>query len=74
MNAKTKIILLIITAVVMAFVLLWLFNTCAYYFWLAGQQIDQRVTYLHRLYLFIVLFVLSIALEVFIIYKAITIR
>jgi len=74
MNTQTKMILLIIAAVIVAFVLLWLFNTCAYYFWLSGQQIEQRETYLHRLYLFLVLFALSIALEVFIIYKAIIMR
>ena len=69
-----KLLFLILIAVVVAIVILWLFNTSAYYFWLAGQKIENREIYFQRLYLFGSLFLLAIALEVFIIYKALMMK
>ena len=70
MNAKTKFPLFVFVALAGLFVLFWLFNTCAYNFWLANQNIEGREIYQRRLCWLLALFVSSIALEVWIIWKA----
>lgn len=74
MNNNLKLLILILIAIVGVLLIVWLFNICAYYFWLAGQQIANHEAYLHRLYLSGAVFLLSIALEVFVIYKTIKLK
>ena len=70
MNAKAKFFLLVFVGLAGLFVLFWLFNTCAYNFWLANQRIEGRELYERRLYWLLALFVSCMALEVWIIWKA----
>lgn len=70
MNPRTKFFLLVFAALVGLFILFWLFNTCAYNFWLAGQNIEGREVYERRLYWMLALFVAALALEVFVIWRA----
>jgi hypothetical protein len=71
MNPRKKFLLLVFAALVGLFILFWLFNTCAYNFWLAGQNIERREVYERRLYWMFALLAVTSVLEIFAIWRAV---
>jgi hypothetical protein len=70
MNAKSRFFFFVFVALAGLFFLFWQFNACAYNYWLAGQHIKDRDIYERRLYWMLALFVASMVIEVWVIWKA----
>jgi hypothetical protein len=69
MKRQSAAVLLVIAVIVDTASICWLFNVCAYNFWLGGQQIANKAVYVHRFYSFLGLLALAVAIEAYLVWR-----